>query len=192
MNRNITALILIVIAVAIYFTYTQGQIDTDKSIIAVNDQYTTAIANSMTLRSIRDSVQKDYNNISLDERNRLDSMIPSSIDNIHLIVDVTKLANRSGFALKNIRADVISDTASGAPSTLVTASSSQLNLLPTMSLAKVKLTFDATAQYDKFISFMQDLEKSLRVMDITKLSMKANDSGVYDFSVEVNTYWLKQ
>ncbi len=191
MNRNITAIILIAIAVGIYFTYTQGQIDTDKLVMALNDQYKTAITNAQSLKSVRDSVQKDYNKISLEDRARLDRMIPSSVDNIHLIVDISKLANKNGFALRNIKADIIqSSNQSGVQNNIATQGSNQA-LLPDMSLANVKLSFDATVSYDRFIGFVQDLEKSLRIMDVTKLSIKATDSGIYDFNVEVNTYWLK-
>lgn len=192
MNRNITAIILIAIAVGIYFTYTQGQIDTDKAILAINDQYKSAITNAQSLKTIRDSVQKDYNKISLEDRARLDKMIPSSVNNIHLIVDISRLANKNGFAVRNIKADMVqSNTPAGQQNSVVTGTSSQA-LLPNMSLANVRLSFDATVSYDKFLTFMQDLEKSLRIMDVTKLTVRATDTGIYDFSVEVNTYWLKQ
>ncbi len=43
----------------------------------------------------------------------------------------------------------------------------------------------------QFISLLQDLEANLRVMDVTHLSLTANDSGTYDWSVELKTYWLR-
>ena len=194
MNRNITALLLVAIAIAIYFTYTQGQLDKDYAINADNGEYTTAISNANTLTTVRASVEKSFNNISADESAQLDKMIPSSADNIHLIVDISKLASESyGFALRNIKADIVqgSDTTNGSTAA-VSASSGSKALLTNSSLSKIKLTFDTTAEYGRFISFMQALEKSLRIMDVTKLSVKANDTGIYDFSVEITTYWLKQ
>ncbi len=192
MNRNISALILVVLAIAIYFTYTQGQIDTNAAISAQNDQYAIAIKNSQTLTGVRDSIQTQYNDISLGERNSLDRMIPSSVDNIHLIVDVSRLANRTGFALRNIKADVV-QAPSSVTAPAASASNANPSLLPNVDvlLGSVKLSFEATASYTKFISFMQAFESSLRVMDVTKLNVKANDTGTYDFSVELNAYWVK-
>ena len=43
MNKNITALILIVLAVGVYFTYTKGKIAELKSIQVVNAEYQKAI-----------------------------------------------------------------------------------------------------------------------------------------------------
>ena len=195
MNRNITAIILIAIAIGIYFTYTQGQIyNVDYPLADINQQYVNAIKNANSLKTVREATRKDYNNISLDDRLKLDKMIPSSVDNIHLIVDISRLANDNGFALRNLKADVVqSNTSPNQQNTInVMGSSSQSSLLPDMSLAIIRLSFDTTASYDKFIGFMQALEKNLRIMDVTKLSIKASDTGIYDFSVEVNTYWLKQ
>ena len=197
MNRNITALILVVLGIGIYFTYTQNQIYGDNgitSISAVNDQYSTAIGNAEALKAVRDNVQKDFNKISADDQARLNTMLPSSVDNIHLIVDISKLSLRRGFPLKNLKAEVVQANGS---TPIMTAgmnqgsASTSVALLPTMTLSNVKLTFDATASYQTFISFMQDLESSLRIMDVTHLSIKANDTGSYDYSVEINTYWLK-
>lgn len=194
MNRNITAIILVAIAIGIYFTYTQGQIDHDNTIVAVNGQYQNAINNARSLEAIRDSVQEDFKQISPDDQAKLDKILPSSVNNIHLIVDVSKMANSNGFALRNIKADVVQNTAqSNAANTISPVPGmSGSSLIPTTSLANVKLSFDTTAPYYKFESFMQQLEKSLRIMDVTKLTLKATDTGVYDFSVEINTYWLKQ
>jgi hypothetical protein len=54
------------------------------------------------------------------------------------------------------------------------------------------VSFNVTAPYQQFISFMQDLEASLRVMDLTHLTVSANDTGTYDFGVQLTTYWLRQ
>ena len=192
MNRNFTALILVAIAIAIYFTYTQGAISDNTTISDTNSQYLVAINNSKSLSSVRDTVQTQYNNLSLEDRDRLDKILPTSVDNIHLIVDVSKMANRYGFALRNIKATVGQDaSASGGQQNPPSSASSSL-LDVSLSMATVNLSFDTTAPYDKFILFLQELEKSLRIMDVTKLSVKANDTGAYDFSVSITTYWLKQ
>ncbi len=190
MNRNFTALILVAIAIAIYFTYTQGTMNDNTTISDTNNQYLVAINNSKSLSSVRDTVQTQYNNISLEDRDRLDKILPTSVDNIHLIVDVSKLANQYGFALRNIKATVAQDVQSSGVQQNVTSSSSLPNI--SLALSTVNLSFDTTAPYDKFISFLQALERSLRIMDVTKLSVKANDTGAYDFNVSITTYWLKQ
>ena len=55
----------------------------------------------------------------------------------------------------------------------------------------VGLSFSVNSSYDNFQNFLADLEKSLRLVDISDLSVAGNDTGIYDFSVGLKTYWLK-
>jgi hypothetical protein len=166
---------------------------------AVNDSYTSAIDNAQKLISMRDQVLKSYNNISADDRDRIDKMIPNTVDNIRLIIDLSGVANKHNLPLKNIAAE--NDADSGSPSALSPAPSSSSSggsiggsalSINTPSLGTVTVSFSVSAPYQQFISFMQDLEASLRVMDMTHLTVSANDTGTYDFSVQLTTYWLRQ
>jgi len=193
MNRNITATILIILAVGLYFTYTSGVWTEAVTIKAVNDQYSTAISSAEKLISVRDKVLKDYNNISADDRDNLDKMIPNTVDNIRLIIDLNNVALQHGFSLKNVTATAKDATGKGSSSnsTSGNSNSNSFNIsIPTLDT--VSVSFSVSAPYQQFISFMQDLEANLRVMDITHLTVSANDTGTYDFSVQLNTYWLRQ
>ena len=197
MNRNVTATILIVLAVGIYATYTRGVWNDASAVKAVNDSYASAIDNAGKLISVRDQVLKSYNNISADDRDRIDKMVPDTVDNIRLIIDLNSVALQHGFSLKNITAAAKSDS-SGASSSGGSVQNQPLSKaagslsIATPTLDTVTVSFSVTAPYQQFISFMQDLEASLRIMDITHLTVSANDSGTYDFGVELTTYWLRQ
>jgi len=194
MNRNITATILIVLAIALYFTYTSGVWNDAMAVKAVNDQYAGAISSAEQLISVRDKVLKDYNNISATDRDNLDKMIPNTVDNIRLIIDLNSVALQHGFSLKNITATAKEDSTNSSSNSSVSSASSNsqsFNIaIPTLDT--VAVSFSVSAPYQQFISFMQDLEASLRIMDITHLTVTANDTGTYDFSVQLNTYWLRQ
>lgn len=199
MNRNITAGILIILAVGLYFSLTKGYLAEARAVKAVNDQYASAIDNAARLVSVRDKVLKQYNNISADDRDRLDKMIPSTIDNIRLIIDLNGVALKHGLSLKGIKANTSKAVEQTRPAVAPAArsgSGASLSREPAVisqpTLDSVTVSFSVTAPYLDFISFMQDLEASLRVMDLTHLSVAANDTGTYDFGVELRTYWLRQ
>jgi Tfp pilus assembly protein PilO len=198
MNRNITATILIILAVAIYFTFTKDLWTQAMSVKADNDQYVTALDSAQKLVEKRDQVLKAYNNISSDDRDKLDKMVPNTVDNIRLIIDLNNVALKNGLSLKNISAGAKSDASGAAssqtaqqavPSRAFGASADSISI-PTPDT--VNVSFDVSATYLQFISFMQALEANLRIMDVSHLSVTANDSGTYDFSVQLNTYWLRQ
>ncbi len=187
MNRNITAVILIVLAAGIYLTVTQSMWNDAKEAKAVNDQYLSAIANAARLVSVRDKVLHDYNNVSQADRDRLDKMLPSTVDNIRLIIDLNNIAVQHGISLKGIRATAASS--GGGASVAVTKDASGIGA-PTLDT--VDVAFSVTAPYQQFLSFMQDLESDLRIMDVKHLSVAAADNGSYGFNVTLKTYWLRQ
>ncbi|MDE2188768.1 MAG: hypothetical protein KGJ35_03525 [Patescibacteria group bacterium] len=191
MNRNVTALILIVLAIGIYFTYTSGQIDNLHKIQAVNDQYSAAITNAKKLISLRDSVLNQYNSISDLDKSRLDKIVPDNIDNVRLIIDISGIAARHGLTASGITTSAdskpnSSNTANSTPGTRTGMSTSGAGL------STVSVSFSVSTTYDNFISFLQDLERSLRILDITSITLSASDNGVYTYGVTMNTYWLKQ
>lgn len=189
MNRNITALILIVLAIGIYFTVTKDMIADVKTVQAVNTEYSAAIDSAKKLISVRDQVLKDYNSLSQDDRDRLEKMIPSTQDNIRLIIDLNNVAQRHGLALKGIHASADDKQKSVKTAPPPSASDSGIS---TPTLDTVDISFTVTSPYQQFINFMQDLESSLRIMDITSLTLGAADNGIYEFSVQVRTYWIRQ
>lgn len=202
MNRNITATVLIVLAIGIYFTVTADMLTKANAINAVNAKYTSAIESAKKLIAVRDKVLQDYNNLTLDDRGRLEKMIPRSVDNIRLIIDMNSIAMKHGFSLKGIKATTASSKQiNQKPSNPVAQNpmmgggavdpDSAVTTIPVPVLDTVTMSFGVSAPYQQFISFMQDIEANLRIMDVTHLTATANDSGVYDWNVELKTYWLK-
>jgi len=190
MNRNITALILIVLAVGIYFTYTSGQITVLNSIQAENNQYISAINNAKKLINLRDSVLNQYNAISDSDKARLDKLVPDNVDNVRLIIDISGIASRHGVTAAGITTSA--DTNSSAAGS--TAPKTGLNpvVAGTSGLSTVTVSFSVTTTYDNFIVFLQDLERSLRILDVTSITLSASANGTYTYGVALNTYWLKQ
>lgn len=192
MNRNATALILIVLAIGIYFTFSRARITELQSIRAVNKEYQEAIDNSARLLKVRDDVLQAYNSISEGDKERLNKIVPDNVDNVRLIIDVKDdIAARHGLSLKNIKTS--SPAATEAPK--VAPAGAQGTQVGQVSNAGkygvVTLSFAVTSSYEAFVNFLKDLESSLRILDISKLTLNTNDAGTYDFVVELKTYWVK-
>lgn len=201
MSRNLTASILIVLALGVYFTVTSGIIADAKAVKSVNDQYASALSNATKLIAVRDQVLKEYKDISDADRSRLDKMIPSTVDNIRLIIDLSSVALRHGFSLSSIKASASSNSSSNVgnhaspnmslPSGTQPLGSSIASIAAPV-LDTVTVSFGASADYNQFISFLQDLEADLRVMDLTHLSIGAGEGNLYSFQVQFETYWLRE
>jgi|ERR1035437_5379879 Tfp pilus assembly protein PilO len=183
MNRNATPLILIILAIGIFFTFTNSRVDEIKTLQLTNDSYTQAINNSVDLIKARDVVLQDYNKLDVTTKGRLDKMMPDNIDNVRLIIDIKSIAKGRNLNVKNIRTTpVTSDSAAAGGG--MKQNGAGYNVMD--------LSVTASASYSDFLLFLQDLERSLRFLDVSHMTITANDSGSYDYSLDIKTYWLKQ
>ena len=194
MNRNVTATILIVLAAGIYVTFTRAKLAEVKAVRQVNDQYLAAIDNADKLVEVRKKVLDSYNAISEDDRERLDKMIPDTVDNIRLIIDLNGIADARGLALRSVKAIAASaskqataGTVSQQPATGGGAAAPRSVNIPTPTLDTVTVSFSVSASYQQFLDLLKDLEANLRIMDVSKLTVSAGQNGLYDFGVDLKT-----
>lgn len=203
MNKNLLALILIVVAGGLYFTITKGMLADSKAVKALNNEIQTALDNAQKIIKEREEVNDRYNDISQEDKDKIDQMIPSSVDNIRLIIDLSDMANQHGFSLENIKASTpavnqVAQTRNAQNLSIANTSgplTGQQNLnVGEPQLDKVMVTFSATASFDEFRDFMRDVERNVRIMEFTKLTVAAGETANadYEYTVELQTYWLRQ
>ena len=190
MNRNFAAIILIGLSIGLYFTYTAKNVEEIKATGIVNDGYDKTLSSAKELIRLRDQANQDWLKISQAHQDRLAKMIPNTVDNIRLVIDLNSIAVKNGFSLKNIRASASSDPKKS--SVVARPSTGVGSTITTPTLDTVIVSFNTTAPYPQFINFLKDLEMSLRIMDITHITLSGSDTGTYDFGVELKTYWLRQ
>jgi Tfp pilus assembly protein PilO len=182
----ITPIILIIISFGVFFAYVnpnyRGVDSTNPSVKVLqeeHDQYQRALDNSSNLRAKRNSLQDTAENFNPDDIKRLNELLPDNVDNIKLVIDIKNIAQKNRLVLKNIKLD---NDASADSKKIGT---------DTTKYGTVGVSFAVNSSYDNFQNFIRDLEKSLRLIDIVDLSVTSNDTGLYDFSVGIKTYWLK-
>ena len=109
-------------------------------------------------------------------------MLPTAVDNIRLILDISTIAGLHGMKLKNIKI-------SSGPS------SDEKNnplVVDERKYGTIGIGFSVTSSYNEFLNFLNDLEHNLRVTDIVSLNIRPNKMGIYDFTLDLKTYWMKQ
>lgn len=187
----IVPIILLISSVAIFFGYVdpnyRGGVNqsggpyTEADIVFLKSEvakYKAIIDSSSEIVSNRDELIAKKNTISEADKTRLEKLLPSNIDNIRLIMEISNIAEKRGLVAKNIS---VGD--SNKTSDTIGPSNS--------SYGTLSLRFTVNSSYNNFLNLLSDLENNLRLLDITDISFSANDSGFYDYNVTLNTYWLK-
>jgi Tfp pilus assembly protein PilO len=198
MNKNATPIILLILALGTYFTFTKGKVEELKAVKNVNAGYQQAINNSAKLMKVRDEIKNDLAKLDPEDLIRIEKMVPNNIDNVRLTLDVKSIGLKRGLILKNVKTDAPNINTAIKPAGSASTNKTTVPAAPSASGATnsaydtVLLSFSVTTNYLTFIELLRDLETSLRIIDVSKVSFTSTDSGIYDYNVELKTYWLKQ
>lgn len=180
--RLLLPVILVLAAIGLFALYTsptyQGLKGTQAQVAAYDD----ALNKSKELKGLRDKLASARNAFSPEDEQKLVRLLPDQVDNIRLIIDINNIASRRGLALSNVALGEVSNTSSEA---------SELAIGPSGDpLGSVSLGFSVVASYEEFLTFLQDIEHSLRILDIEELSFGSAEGAKYTFDIQLRTYWL--
>ncbi|HEU0085750.1 MAG TPA: hypothetical protein VFQ59_02220 [Candidatus Paceibacterota bacterium] len=190
--------ILVGISVALFLGFANPMYQEIKEAKILSASYNEALDNSKSLEMERDKLTAKYNTIDPANIMKLEKLMPNNVDNIRTILEIEKLALPYGMVLKDVKYDTITkeETATG------TAGSETAEARPGSSrdpYGTWDLAFSTEGTYPNFVSFLQDLEKNLRIVDVSSIEFSATDAvGInpnlpqaYKYSFKIKTYWLK-
>lgn len=181
MLRSVIAIIMILASVVGFVSYVIPTYQGTADARAEEKEFNQALANARRLEEERDALLADFNNIETESLERLETLLPDNIDNVKLIIELDELATTHGLQLQSI--DVAdsgdADPAEEAP-------------LLREGIASVQLDFSLLGPYERFVAFVEDVENSLRLIDIQQIQFQAaTESTNYQYGLSVQTYWLQ-
>lgn len=202
--RFIFPILLILIAAGIFFVFTDPLLNDAIFIDATTGNIAggvfpllkergdlnTALSNSAKLQDASRALVDRYNTLSEEERRDVDKLLPDHIDNVQLIIDINSIADKYGMTIKNIK--IQTDDTSANPSSSGRTATTRRQAATATQVEKVALlSFTVTGGYNQLRNFLTDLSRSLRLVDVTGLSFTASDQDLYQFNIELKTYWLE-
>lgn len=182
------------VAIGIFFMYTQPTYDATRSVQAEVEQYNQALNKAAELQQVKQALLTRYNSFNPEDLSRLQKLLPDHVDNVRLVLDLDSLAARHGMALQSVvisspKGDSTEGTASGAIGT------------GRQKYDSLTLRFSTRASYPAFVKFLEDIESSLRIVDLVSLNLSpettssASDTPtgepMYRYDITLRTYWLK-
>jgi len=200
MIRFIIAIVGFVIAGAVFMLYTRPAYDTVRSIQAEIAQYDQALEKANELQRLKQTLLSRYNSFNPTDVDRLHKLLPDHVDNVRLVLDFDNLANQHNLAIQNVVVGKDNEGPANGGKVVAAAAVVGGNSKAYDSLT---LKFSTQGTYTNFIAFMEDVERSLRIVDMVSLNLSSAGSGstgstgstggeaVYRFDVAIRTYWLK-
>jgi Tfp pilus assembly protein PilO len=179
--KNILPVILIAVAVTLYFTEIQSQIENVQQTRMTNKSYLEAINQTEQITDLRQKLVAKVSSFDQSDLDKLKKSIPEKFNNVTFTNDLNGIAMRNGFSISDISVDSNSSQSSSADRSLG-------NSKPYI---EHNVTFHFKTSYENVNKFVNDLEQSLRLIDISSINISPTDKGDYNFSFKIKTYSLK-
>ena len=143
----------------------------------------TSLDDAQNLKEKIAELTARMNSISQADLQRLDNFLPDSVSEVQLVTDINNIAKSSALTIDQVTVE----TSKPAPSIR------QSSLGTNLELASLSVSFQTTGTYSQVRSFMQNVARSLRVLDISNFSFSVNpqDGGRHIYNITLTTYWLK-
>ncbi len=203
--RWLLPLILIGAGVAGFLLITQPIYDEATTLKIEADKYNEALANAKILQAERDRLTEKFNSFQAEDMVRLEKIVPDSVDNIKLILEIQEVAQGRGILVKNVEfePEQFLEQDPSTPSTQE-AAKKQANLrrpgaTNNLDYETFDLEFSIEGKYSAYVEFMKLLERSLRVVDVRAITFTPGTSedkdkvyvDNYKYTFRINTYRLK-
>jgi Tfp pilus assembly protein PilO len=180
--KGLTPIILILTCVGVGFFYTYPEYQKMQAQMAESAQYDEVILKSSELKNLKSSLADTLASFSPADLERISKLLPEKVDTARFILDVNGIASRYGIEIKDIKT-------SEAPKTSDPSKNPNEKPYQTSTLA-----FGFQTPYETMISFVKDLEKSLRMVDVVNISIKPNPNAlsINDYTITLQAYWLNK
>ncbi len=212
MIRFVLPVILVGIGVVVFFTFSSPIYNDIIQLRVQAASYNDALSNSKALEIERDKLTTKDNSIKPEDKIKLQKLLPENIDNIRLILEIEQIALPYGMVLKDVKYNVTpADTAKGTTGGEVATVQGGATISENLKDYGVwDLEFSSTGTYGNFLNFIRDLEKNLRIVDISSIQFSSDTTAgannvtggatstttsplleSYKYGFKIKTYWLK-
>lgn len=174
--NNFTPIMLVIVSIGLFFTYVDPEYKKIQGIKVEHKQFKEALANSSELIKVREELSTTYNNYSTANIGRIEKFLPSKVGNVRLTMDIAGVAAERGITIKKI--EIVENKK--------TAEQINQNALESATLA-----FSFSSNYAGMKGFIQDLQLSLRMVELKSIKLKSSEKGINTYDVILETFWLK-
>ncbi len=183
--KSLLPIILIIVAGGTFFLEVRPLYSDVQTLRSESKQYDEALKIADQLEDLRTSLSSKLQSFSEADLARLEHFLPSNLDTVRIILDLDGIAARNGLKLVNLA--VAGNAATGA----ATPVSNPAGKAPYDS---VDASFSFTSTYAQGVQFIDDVEKSLRLLDSVGVKVKpaSNSSTLYDFSLTLKAFWINR
>lgn len=179
--RNIISILMILASIIGIIVVIRPQYTEVQALKMEKGDLDVALGNFRKLQTEREGLLAQFKAFETKDLEDLKILLPDNIDNVKLILELDSLAAQFGLSLKDV--DVVEDEKEG----------NDVLIKDSLAYDTVDIEFSAAGDYPDFVSFIESVETSLRLIDIYEITFQTPQTAIedYEYNVKVRTYWLK-
>jgi len=169
----------ILTALGLYFFFTQDTLDNINKFEAEIVEFDAALANAEELDLIIFRLLEEKGNISKEDIDKLDILLPTSIDAVRFVYDLDTIVRIHGKTLNDVDIDEGRSGGKDEEESLFTST---------------VVTFSLNGTYDELIAIISDFERSLALVDVLSIRFAITndaDTDGIDYAIVLATHALK-
>ncbi len=203
MTKIILSFIFIAASASLVFGYVKPTFDEAENIKDNTIKYDKALNKAKEIQDLKRSLLSRYNLFAGTNLNKLEKLLPDHVDNVRLVLDIDGIASTRGIRISSVKIEKDIDKSTDVQ--IASAVGFNTAVQAAMPYQTMVLKFSTITTYTDFKIFLQDLERSLRIVDLVNLTISpghrkssgdaeakdVDEEPVYKFDVAIRTYWLK-
>ena len=185
MSKVLAPIIFFVIAVGLFFTYIKPAYSTLQEWQAVDAKLETALDDARKIKVRVEELLDKRSAIPKEDYARLLQLLPDNLDIVRIIVDIDTIAEANNLTISRFDIPrVENDTTPKKRDAVIDPVGSAV------------LTITCLGTYEDFKKWLQSIEKSLNVLDVSSVEVEVEQGGagaplVQEYKVGIRTYWLQ-
>jgi len=178
---NTSILIYFILTIAVGYAFAYPSVGEISALMTEKQKQEDAVVMMTEVEAKKNELLTKYNKISPEDKKYIETVLPDSLGFVRLISQIDAVGSKYGLAIDKTSFKEM-DSAEGD-------NISEAGPQKPYGSAIISFSFDGS--YSQFNDFINDLGRSLRILDIKSLKLVSADDGVYSYNVEFEVYWLK-
>jgi Tfp pilus assembly protein PilO len=182
--KSLTPILLIGVSVGLFYLYIDPQYTAVKELSAQKVEYVNALEKARDLQNVRDELLTRYNALPKENIAKLERLIPDNLNTVKLVADIDSVAGKYGIPIRAVK---VTEEMVDESQRISTEFVEKPYKVTTISMK-------AAATFESLLPFLQDLEKSLQLIDVRSVTFTADDglnNGINDYDISIVTYSLR-
>lgn len=207
MSKTLLSFLVIILSLGFAFLYVEPEYTLVKERSLDLSNLLKTAENAKGIEKLISETEDNLNKVKTEDLDRFNTFLPESIDTIRFANNLQHMGLAYGIVFSSIKVEERGkDTNSAAANSAVLPNNGLpqqaggIKSVQEKKYSTTKAVLGFTTTYEKFGLFLNDIQESLGLLNLTELSLKPvsenpdtkkSETPVYQFTVTVETYSLK-